>query len=672
MGTRLVGEATFIEADSAWKIALEPHAMIFLKRLFPKVNKGELGSVLLAHNDTTAADIAWFFERYPVAIADADRAVLDGSVARHVEQATLLETMLAAGYVPPAVEGMAIEPREYQRQAALMCHQSPRKSLLLGDDMGLGKTCSAITLLMHPGILPAVIVTLTPIPKQWEREVNRFAPHLRTHVLKIGTPYDITEKPRSRRGEKLPFPDVVITSYSKLSGWAEHLAGLGFKTLIGDEVHELRHCTTDRYRAWMALRNRVTYCMGLTGTPVFGMGSQIHHVVSAVVPGALGKWGEFVREWCGQQDDGEDGGDKPKKDDKPMVKDPDALGAHLRREGIMLRRTRKEVNRELPPIQRFTQVVEMDDGPLKAVEGRAQELAKIILSSSASAFTRMEASAEIDWKLRQATGIGKARYVAEFLKMMLANGIKKVLVYAWHREVYNIYDEVLSEHKPVFYTGTESAVEKAESIRRFCLPPEDPDSSPLLIMSLRSGAGLDGLQYSGCHHVVMAELDWAPAVHSQGETRIDRDGQPDPVTVIYLIAESGSDPVLQDALGLKADQAHGIVDPGTEKKISSRAQQDAIRSRIRRMAAAYAGKEAAAMVAELEQAEASAAETGASVLASLIASTEEPSRAAPAPRHEGPVAAPRLYDAARVSEMENEPATAPLEPVVTRRRLRRG
>lgn len=577
MTARIVGEASLSGDGSTWAVSLEPHAMIVLKKLFQKVAKGELGTVKLAHTPATARDIDWFFQRYPVTMTDADRHVLEGGVSAHIEQETLVARMLAAGYAPPLVENMALPPRDYQALAADVAYVV--KSLLLGDQLGTGKTVSAIALLCKPDTLPAMVVTLTPIPYQWEAMVNRFAPHLRTHVLKKGTPYDLTHKPYSRSGAKLPFPDVIITSYSKLIGWAEHLAALGINTLIADEAHELRHSGTDRYRAWLALRARAKYCLGMTATPVFGMGSRIFYVVDAIRPGALGTWKEFVREWC----------DGNEEDDKPAVKDPDALGAYLRREGLMLRRTRAEVKHAMPPIQRLVQPVEVDLDPINAMRSRATELAKIILSSGGSGFTKMEASKELDWRLRQATGIGKAKFVAEFVEMILKSG-EKVLLSGWHREVYSIWAEALAEYRPAFYTGSETTAQKAESVRRFC-DPNHPDPTPLLIISLRSGAGLDGLQFSGCAIVVHGELDWIPAVHDQMDGRIDRDGQPRPVTVYYLIGDAGSDPILQSSLGIKAMQAHGITDPNTKRKMNTAEQQAALRDRVKRMAASYlAGK----------------------------------------------------------------------------------
>jgi hypothetical protein len=61
--------------------------------------------------------------------------------------------------------------------------------------------------------------------------------------------------------------------------------------------------------------------------------------------------------------------------------------------------------------------------------------------------------------MRQATGIAKAPYVAEFVRLLL-DSEQKVLLFGWHREVYNIWLHALREFKPLLYTGTESPIRR--------------------------------------------------------------------------------------------------------------------------------------------------------------------------------------------------------------------
>ncbi len=135
--------------------------------------------------------------------------------------------------------------------------------------------------------------------------------------------------------------------------------------------------------------------------------------------------------------------------------------------------------------------------------------------------------------------------------MLVENG-EQVLVGAWHHKVYDILSRELKVYNPQLFTGEQSTTQKQKALEEF-----KSGRSKVLLMSNRAGAGVDGLQYC-CHTVVYAELDWAPAVHEQFTGRIDRDGQTTPVFAYYLVADSGSDPVISDVLGVKRAQLEGI------------------------------------------------------------------------------------------------------------------
>ena len=151
------------------------------------------------------------------------------------------------------------------------------------------------------------------------------------------------------------------------------------------------------------------------------------------------------------------------------------------------------------------QWIDADESALNTVSDSCAELARLILSDipEAQRGSKMQASEEFSNRLRQATGIAKAPYVAEFVRLLLESG-EKVVLYGWHRAVYWIWMDKLSEFKPALYTGSESVPQKEEAKRRFL-----SDETNLIIISLRSGAGLDGLQHA-CRIVVFGELDWSP------------------------------------------------------------------------------------------------------------------------------------------------------------------
>jgi len=151
---------------------------------------------------------------------------------------------------------------------------------------------------------------------------------------------------------------------------------------------------------------------------------------------------------------------------------------------------------------------------------------------------------------RQATGIAKAPYVAQFVRALLENG-EKVLLFAHHHAVMDLYRRELRRHSPAFITGRETAAQKEQAVKRFMEGKTD-----LCCVSLRAASGLN-LQRATC--VVFGELDWSPAVHSQAEDRAHRIGQQDSLLCYYLVNSRGSDSLMQDALGLKVSQFLGLM-----------------------------------------------------------------------------------------------------------------
>jgi SNF2 family DNA or RNA helicase len=455
--------------------------------------------------------------------------------SRFQERATLIEEILAEKAAVREFK-LKLPLREYQARAVEMWLGAG--GLLLADDVGLGKTAVACGGVIDPRLLPALVVCQAHLPFQWRDQILKFT-DLRTHILKKTTPYNLAAGGH--------MPEVIISNYHKLPGWAETLAGGLIKSVIFDEVQELRHRDTNKYRAAKHICQAVEFRLGLSATPIYNYGGEIFNVIDILCPDALGEWPEFQREWCTYDEQ------------KAIIKDTKAFGMYTRETGLMLRRTRKEVKRELPEITVVPHYIEADPDAILKMEGKAIELAKLILAQKEQTKgQRMRASGEFDMRMRQATGIAKAPFVADFVKFLVEENDEPVVLFGWHREVYSIWMERLKSLNPVLYTGSESATEKEASKQAFL-----SGKSKVLIVSLRAGAGMDGLQ-DHCHVCVFGELDWSPAVHEQCIGRIHRDGQDDPCTAYYLLSESGSDPVISDVLGVKKQQIEGIRDPNQD------------------------------------------------------------------------------------------------------------
>lgn len=558
---------------NTWCVLAEPHVAIRLRRVFKKAGR-QIGVVRLAATEEVCRDLLWFAQRYPL---EFDPQEVLEERAESFDRRTETFAALLDGKIEPRRFDLAIPPRHYQQVAAELALQAG--GLLIADDVGLGKTCTAIAALSDPATRPALVVTLTHLPRQWEHEIKRFAPTLRTHIVKKGTPYDITQKKRRSMdstqmallgaNDMAPtFPDVLLCNYHKLAGWAEALAGK-VRTVIFDECQELRRGNSQKYDAAKHIADACNYKIGLSATPIYNYGIEFFNVMQALRPGILGSRSEFLEEWCkGYYDP-----------DKAKIADPKAFGTYVRDAGVMIRRTRQDVGRELPPLSKSVIHVDSDERKLEQLTRSVGELAKLILEKGGAWEERGRASRELDWRMRQATGIAKAPYVADFVKLLVESG-ERVVLYGWHREVYSIWMDRLKDYHPVLFTGSESPKQKHESKVAFC-----EGQAKVLIMSLRAGAGLDGLQ-GQCRNVVFGELDWSPGVHEQAVGRVHRDGQEEPVVSYFLVSDEGSDPVVMDVLGLKREQVEGIRNPTADLLERLETGED----RIKKLAAAYLEK----------------------------------------------------------------------------------
>ena len=521
-----------------WQVKCEPFVMIRLKRTLEGISKGEFGAVHLSDTAENVRELAWFLERFPMAIADGLRRWQEQlDVAR--ERDRVVEQVRAKTWRPRSF-GLAIPLRRYQAVAAELALRTGR--LLVADDVGLGKTATAIAVISDPRARPALVVTLSHLPPQWRAELGRFLPGLDVAVPRLGRPTPADLK-RIAAGD---LPDVWILGYRRLEGWADVLAPL-VRGLVLDEVQEMR--TGNAAAKWSAVchaGSSAVVRVGLSATPVYNYGGEIWNVLEPLAPGELGSRAEFCREFC-----------RGDSSSKAPLEDPDAVGAMLEERGLMLRRVGADVADEVPELARplrIPHLVDADEHAIDRVKLASADLARIILSQ-AGGEAKMRAAGELDWRLRQATGIAKAPFVAAFVRMLVEAG-EKVVLFGWHLEVFRLWMELLRPFCPVRYTGEESLTEKERARALFV-----EGDAKVLLMSLRAGAGLDGLQ--GVSRVaVFGELDWSPGVHEQCVGRLWRPGQKETVRAYFLHADSGADPVIVQVLGLKQAQVDGIKDRG--------------------------------------------------------------------------------------------------------------
>lgn len=531
-----------------WVLTLEPAVRMRFRRVFGKVQVTRSVEVTVTNTIEVCHDLIWFMNRFPlVAENPTSESRLHAGAAAHIELERKIGAILEAQELRLDLPTMpAKDPRQYQLQTVELLRA--KFGVLCTDEVGLGKTFTGLLNATHPDALPMLIVPPTHLPERWETELKDAFPWLTYEIAPKSTPTAAIAAGN--------LPDVLIVPYSKLDGHAAYLAGL-VQTVVFDEAQDLRNgVNTDKGKAAALVTEKAKYVLGLTATPIYNYGGEIWNIMDILAPGQLGSREEFFREW-GAATTTTAGG---------MIADPAALGSYLREQGMMIGHTRAEVGRELPKTIKVPMLVESDYAALADVDQDLKRLANLILSASSSPQEKFQASGEIDWKMRHATGVDKAPYVADFVRMLLESE-ERVILFGWHRDVYDIWLDKLKAYQPAMYTGSETPKKKNEARTRFLHPLHNEDGEPyenaarVLIMSLRSGAGVDGLQ-KVARVAVFGELDWSPQVHEQGIGRLRRDGMTDDPPVAYFLhSDQGSDPKMLEVLNLKRQQAEPIVSP---------------------------------------------------------------------------------------------------------------
>ncbi len=411
----LYGTLSYNRRTHRWVIQGEPCVTELAKRLFPGSDGHKRGEARFTAHRRIVGEINWLMLRYPLAVREGDLARWQQALDEAREDAyRKAEAARMPTIAEPPRAYFAGELRDFQKKGLAWLLANPRG--LLADEMGLGKTVQALAWLATTRALPLLLIVPPHLVLNWQHEIVRFLrldDDVRVHVIKGLKPYE------------LPEADIYIVHYLLLRGWKQVLPQLGMRSVIFDEMQELRHAGTEKYSAASLIGEACDRVIGLSGTPIYNRGGEIWNVINILDYHFLGDWESFTREWCYGYGNN-------------IVAKPDVLGDHLRREGLMFRRTKAEVLAELPPKRRLVQDIDLDDAVYRKL--MAPALDKLHLLRNGSELTgsqRALLEEQISQDERQATGIAKAPFVVAFVRALLESG-EQVLLFAHHHAVMDI------------------------------------------------------------------------------------------------------------------------------------------------------------------------------------------------------------------------------------------
>ena len=168
---------------------------------------------------------------------------------------------------------------------------------LLSDEMGLGKTIQTIAFLATAkNTLPAIVISPLVTLWNWEKELKKF---FRVQHMQGLIPNEFLEPTvsiiRSGKQKPLKTSNVYVINYDLIGKRTDDLISLKPKTIICDEVQNLRNIHTIKFQAVneLAKTPSVNYRISLSGTPIYNRGSEMWGIVDILQHGLLGSFEDF-------------------------------------------------------------------------------------------------------------------------------------------------------------------------------------------------------------------------------------------------------------------------------------------------------------------------------------------------------------------------------------------
>jgi superfamily II DNA or RNA helicase len=491
------------------------------------------------------------------ALHDPDRPVRWVGDTRIREQAFAMAMgpRRVARAAPPAELRADLRPYQRDGVAWLQHLREHGAGGVLADDMGLGKTLQAIAHILiekQDGRLdrPAMVVTLTSLVGNWQRELTRFAPS-----LKVGVYHG---PDRAELRGRLAEHDVVITTYPLVARDRDALAAVPLHLLVLDEAHAIKNDGAQAAEAVRRLDARHRLC--LSGTPIENHLGELWALFDFLMPGLLGSRDDFQ---VGFREPIEVRGDKLRVE---------ALRDRVR--PYILRRTKDAVARELPGKTQLVRAVGMSGAQRELYESirvaahadvRHQIRSRGLAGSTIAILDALLKLRQVccDPRLvtcdaaREVTGSVKLDVLLEMIGQGLADG-RRILVFSQFARMLGLISEGLLARGVGHVTLTGSTPDRQKPIDAFQTGRAD-----VFLISLKAGGA--GLNLVGADTVIHYDPWWNPAAQAQATDRAHRIGQTKPVFVHDLIIAGSVEERMLALQRHKRDLADAILEPAARR-----------------------------------------------------------------------------------------------------------
>jgi len=496
-------------------------------------------------------------------------SLVDDSVrSQHAETLEKLEALNSVEALPELElpTGLNATLRAYQLEGfRWLCFlQSHGFGACLADDMGLGKTLQTIAVLLRSRELlrkvdvaeqyslfnrsaakhTSLVVVPASLLHNWARECRKFAPELKV-LIHVGGH-------RNRELSSFSYYDLVISTYHTVRQDSLNLSGFQFHYIVLDESQMIKNPSSRLYNAIISLQ--ADHRIVLTGTPIENSLTDLWSQINFINPGLLGTLSFFKRSFVHAI---EKKGDEEREEKLKELINP-----------FILRRTKEEVARELPPVDEQVRYVNMTESQLRIYEEEKSQVRNALLENLEEvglekssiivlqALTRLRQIANHPDLLEDYEGedSGKFTEVYRDIESVIAEG-HKLLVFSSFVKHLDLFESGLKGDgiSYAYLTGSRTRRQREKAVKDFQTNPR----CSVFLISLKAGGV--GLNLTAADYVFILDPWWNPAAEMQALSRAHRIGQENQVFVYRFISNDSIEEKIQSLQERKRELAETFV-----------------------------------------------------------------------------------------------------------------
>ncbi len=463
----------------------------------------------------------------------------------------------------PTADGLQATLRDYQLAGFHWMQFLARHGLhgILADDMGLGKTLQTLAHILtekksgHSRGLPVLVIAPTSVVPNWRAEALKFTPELRVLVL--------NGPERKKYFRSIPHADVVLTSFALLQRDIDKLAAVPFHMVVLDEAQNIKNPRSKVAQAAGKLDARNRLC--LSGTPIENHLGELWSLMNFLVPGFLGTEDAFNKRFR-----------------TPIEKDGDAERNEVlktRVAPLILRRTKDQVAKELPPKTELVHLIELNTGQKDLYETVRATMDKRVREAIAARGIEQSQIVFLDalLKLRQiccdprllpedfANDVresAKLNFLIELIALLIEEG-RRILLFSQFTTMLSLIEAHLVKEKIPYLKLTGASKDRGKLVEDF-----QTGKASLFLISLKAGG--TGLNLTAADTVIHYDPWWNPAAEAQATDRAYRIGQDKPVFVHKLLCQDTVEERIHKLQQEKGKLAAGILaDADISKKLDA-------------------------------------------------------------------------------------------------------